>query len=111
MPFDRLVADIAVSVLAIALTVEAQTTTKVSIATGGAPGQGDVVGYKPAVSADGRVVAFASDAANLGRNSRGHHPRHDHSPGARGGNRSGREGHHAHGPLCRGRGLSHRHRR
>ena len=45
MPFDRLVAVVAVSVLAIALSVEAQTTTKVSIATGGAPGQGDVVGY------------------------------------------------------------------
>ena len=54
-----------VNVFAIPLHLEAQTTTKISVATGGAPGQGDVVGYKPAVSADGRVVAFASYAANL----------------------------------------------
>jgi Tol biopolymer transport system component len=60
-----LIAVVAVGVLAIPLHLEAQTTTKVSVATGGAPGQGDVVGYKPAVSADGRVVAFASYAANL----------------------------------------------
>ena len=60
-----LIAVAAVGVLAIPQYLEAQTTTKVSIATGGAPGQGDVVGYKPAVSADGRVVAFASYAANL----------------------------------------------
>jgi hypothetical protein len=45
--------------------VVGQTTWKVSVATGGAPAQGDAVGYKPAVSADGRVVAFASYAANL----------------------------------------------
>lgn len=60
-----LIAVVAVGLLAIPQHLEAQTTTKVSIATGGTPGQGDVVGYKPAVSADGRVVAFASYAANL----------------------------------------------
>jgi hypothetical protein len=59
-----LIAGVAVGLLAIPQHLEAQTTTKVSVATGGAPGQGDVVGYKPAVSADGRVVAFASHAAN-----------------------------------------------
>jgi Tol biopolymer transport system component len=60
-----LVAVSAVGFLAIPRHLEAQITTKVSVATGGAPGQGDVVGYKPAVSADGRIVAFASYAPNL----------------------------------------------
>ena len=44
MSFARSVTVVALGVLAIALPVQAQTTTKVSVATGGAPGQGDVVG-------------------------------------------------------------------
>jgi Tol biopolymer transport system component len=59
-----LIAVVAVGLLAIPLRLEAQTTTKVSVATGGAPGQGSAHG-KPAVSADGRVIAFASYAENL----------------------------------------------
>lgn len=58
-------AALTVGLVAVPLPLEAQTTTKVSVATGGAPGQGDVWGYKPAVSADGRVIAFTSYAANL----------------------------------------------
>ena len=39
------------------------TTTRISVATGGA--QADDRSYSPAVSADGRYVAFSSDASNL----------------------------------------------
>jgi Tol biopolymer transport system component len=44
------------------------TTERVSVATGGAQGNGNSGGYYPAsvsISADGRFVAFASDASNL----------------------------------------------
>jgi Tol biopolymer transport system component len=43
-------------------TVE-NTTTRVSVATGGAQGNGDSFG--PSISADGRYVVFHSDASNL----------------------------------------------
>ena len=39
------------------------TTTRVSVATGGAQANGS--SFTPAISADGRFVAFASDATNL----------------------------------------------
>ena len=39
------------------------TTTLVSVGPGGVQGNGD--SYQPAISADGRYVAFASDASNL----------------------------------------------
>ena len=39
------------------------TTERVSVASGGAQGNGD--SYRPAISADGRYVAFVSDATNL----------------------------------------------
>jgi len=39
------------------------TTERVSVATGGAQGNSD--SYEPAISADGRIVAFKSDATNL----------------------------------------------
>lgn len=42
------------------------TTTRVSVATGGAEAVGDALGnIRPSISADGRLVAFVSDAANL----------------------------------------------
>ncbi|MGE0364072.1 MAG: TolB family protein, partial [Vicinamibacterales bacterium] len=42
------------------------TTTRVSVATGGAQTTGETLGsIRPALSADGRVVAFISDAVNL----------------------------------------------
>ncbi len=41
-------------------------TTRVSVATGGAEAVGDALGnIRPSISADGRLVAFVSDAANL----------------------------------------------
>ena len=43
--------------------VQAATTTRASLGTGGAEGNGPSSG--PAVSADGRFVAFVSDASNL----------------------------------------------
>lgn len=46
-----------------AVRAEPQTTTRVSIATGGAQALGG--SQDTAISADGRYVAFASDAANL----------------------------------------------
>ena len=39
------------------------TTERVSVATGGTEATGD--SYTPAISADGRFVAFYSDATNL----------------------------------------------
>lgn len=39
------------------------TTERVSVATGG--GQGDLASWEPSISADGRFVAFMSDATNL----------------------------------------------
>ena len=44
-------------------TMPAQTTVRVSVASGGA--QGDDESTHGSISADGRLVAFASDAANL----------------------------------------------
>ncbi len=49
--------------LLLAAAASAQTTERVSIATGGAQGNNDSV--KPAVSADGNIVAFESSANNL----------------------------------------------
>jgi Tol biopolymer transport system component len=46
-----------------AARAESQVTTRVSVATGGAEALGQ--SYGTAISADGRYVAFASDAANL----------------------------------------------
>jgi Tol biopolymer transport system component len=43
----------------------ANTTTRVSIATGAAGAQGNLDSWQPAISGDGRYVAFASDATNL----------------------------------------------
>ncbi|WP_345321755.1 hypothetical protein [Candidatus Villigracilis proximus] len=40
-------------------------TTRVSIATGGTQADGDSYIYFPSISADGRYVAFESDASNL----------------------------------------------
>ena len=53
----------AVILAASAATALAQSTGRVSVATGG--GQGTGGGYTPAVSADGRFVAFYSTATNL----------------------------------------------
>jgi Tol biopolymer transport system component len=43
---------------------EMETTTRVSVATDGAQGNGGS-GYGPSISADGRRIAFFSDASNL----------------------------------------------
>jgi Tol biopolymer transport system component len=45
--------------------LEAHTTTLVNRATGAAGDKGDDQGFNPAISADGRFVAFESDATNL----------------------------------------------
>jgi Tol biopolymer transport system component len=45
--------------------LEANTTTLVNRATGAAGDKGDDQGFNPAISADGRFVAFESDATNL----------------------------------------------
>jgi Tol biopolymer transport system component len=55
--------------------LEANTTTLLSRATGVAGAKGDNYSYEPAISADGSVVAFNSQATNL-------HP--DHSNGSPG---------------------------
>ena len=41
------------------------TTTRVSVASDGTPGNRDSAAYGLSISADGRFVAFASDASNL----------------------------------------------
>jgi Tol biopolymer transport system component len=46
-----------------ALPAAAQTTTRVSVASGG--GQGNSTSYEPSISSDGRFVAFYSAASNL----------------------------------------------
>ncbi|MBI3843360.1 MAG: PD40 domain-containing protein [Planctomycetes bacterium] len=51
--------------LVLASAALAQTTTRVSVNSGGAPAIGDCQRYGPSVSADGRFVVFASDASNL----------------------------------------------
>ena len=43
----------------------ANTTSRVSIATGAAGAQGNSDSWQPALSSDGRYVVFASDASNL----------------------------------------------
>jgi Bacterial Ig domain/WD40-like Beta Propeller Repeat len=45
--------------------LETNTTTLVSRATGADGAKGDAEGFNPAISADGRFVAFESDATNL----------------------------------------------
>ena len=42
---------------------QTDTTERISVATGGAQGNGD--SFSPAISADGRFVAFSSEASNL----------------------------------------------
>ncbi len=41
------------------------TTTRVSVASDGTEGNGFSLGLDPAISADGRFVAYSSDASNL----------------------------------------------
>ena len=50
--------------------LESQTTTLVSRASGARGARGDADSTRPSISADGRVVAFESDATNLHRDDR-----------------------------------------
>jgi len=56
----------ALALLAIAAPAPAAVTERVSVSTSGEPGTDDYAMYsRPSISADGRFVAFASDAGNL----------------------------------------------